>query len=96
MSLEDKLAARGLSRPRSESLGDWLERIRKEPTLAGIRGPLLEAVRLHCRYRFDPQGINETQRQGLQTSVEACLRGIDRIPDSAETQSALHLVGPER
>ena len=61
--LEEKLARYGLARAPSESLGDWLERLGKEPALAELRAPLQRAVRLHCRYRFDPLGIDSVQRE---------------------------------
>jgi hypothetical protein len=94
--LEERLAADGLARSQSESLGDWLERIGKEPSLLAIRTHLQEAVKLHCRYRFDPQGISETQREQLQSAVKACLAGIDRSLDSAKKELEFQLVGPER
>jgi len=94
--LEEKLAGHGLARAQSETLGDWLERIGKEPELISLRAPLRQALNLHCRYRFDPQGLNSMQREELQRAVDACLTRIERLDNSADRESALQLVGPER
>lgn len=57
----------GLERPSSESLACWLERVigddnRRHRSLA-------EILRLHYRYRFDPGGLNASEREHLSTLV---------------------------
>ncbi|HYL88082.1 MAG TPA: transglutaminase domain-containing protein [Burkholderiales bacterium] len=56
--------ARLAPRAPHESLGDWLARI--APTLDGAaRDALAQLVPLHYRYRFDPQGIDASERRAL-------------------------------
>jgi hypothetical protein len=93
--LEEKLAKSGLARGESETLGEWLERVGKEPGLSGLRAPLQQAVRLHCRYRFDPNGIDSIQRVQLQTTVRACLKEFDQAASARQPESDL-LVGAKR
>ncbi|PWU19271.1 MAG: hypothetical protein C5B50_06975 [Verrucomicrobia bacterium] len=71
--LESVLVARGLERGPSEPLSQWLARAVRDPHLAQVRAPLLELLRLHYRYRFDPQGIGESDRESLSRSAKECL-----------------------
>jgi hypothetical protein len=57
-------------------LSDWLERVLMEPALAGLRVPLQQLLPLHYRYRFDPRGLNEDQKQSLVQNVDAILRTL--------------------
>ncbi len=74
---EKKLAARGLGRQTSEPLSGWLQRIARDETLAEMRMPLRDLVALHYRYRFDPQGLNSTEREELRHLAQACLAKVD-------------------
>ena len=74
--LEKLLAARGLPRQPQEALSDWLERVLMEPALAGLRVPLQQLLPLHYRYRFDPRGLNDDQKQSLVQNVDAILRTL--------------------
>ena len=44
-----------------------------EPGLAGLRGPLRELLQLHYRYRFDPPGLNDSEKKSLAQNVEASM-----------------------
>jgi hypothetical protein len=74
--LEKKLAARGLFREPGEPCAAWLERVLAEPSLAALREPLRELLRLHYRHRFDPEGLNAADRQALAEQAQACLQTL--------------------
>ena len=68
--LEKKLAARGPPRQPGETLSDWLARALAEPTLAELRAPLQRLLHLHYRHRFDPPGLDTTERLELQRQAK--------------------------
>ena len=74
--LEKALAARGLPRQAQESLSDWLERVLEEPALANVRQPLRQLLRLHYRYRFDPQGLTVEEKKALVQNTDAMLGAL--------------------
>lgn len=76
-ALETKLSARGLTRRRSEPLSEWLGRAANEPALTDLKAPLQRLLRLHYRYRFDPQGLTPGERTQLRRDAKACLERID-------------------
>ncbi len=67
--LETKLAERGVPRDASEPLSDWLERAAAAPDLEDLRTSLGELLRLHYRYRFDPLGLSEADREALKREL---------------------------
>jgi protein-glutamine gamma-glutamyltransferase len=71
--LEQKLAQGGLSRDPGETLSAWLRRATKDTSLAPLKQPLENILLLHYRYRFDPRGLNPSERQMLRKEVETCL-----------------------
>ena len=68
--LERKLQRNGLARQESETSFEWAARVAAEaPPIA----PLLNgALGLHHRYRFDPAGITNDERQRLRELVRSC------------------------
>jgi len=74
--LEAALGARGLPRQPAETLSDWLERALAEPALASLRAPLRELLYTHYRYRFDPQGLHEAERQAFIQNAETVLDAL--------------------
>jgi transglutaminase-like putative cysteine protease len=74
--LEQRLVALGMGRRPDEPLSEWLERVAADPAMDRWREPLRQLLRLHYRYRFDPQGITEAERTELQLQAERCLAGI--------------------
>ena len=44
-----------------------------DPALGEIREPLKELLSLHYRYRFDPQGLSQTDREALRREASGCL-----------------------
>jgi hypothetical protein len=77
--LEKSLAARGLPRQAQEPLSDWLERVLAEPALAAFRPPLQQLLQLHYRYRFDPLGLNDTEKNSLIQNADALHGALARL-----------------
>jgi hypothetical protein len=77
--LERQLAARGVARQPSEPLSDWLTRALDNPSLAGLRTPLQELLRLHYGYRFDPRGLSGQERATLTREAKICLDTLARV-----------------
>jgi hypothetical protein len=74
--LERKLTERGFFRQSSEPLSEWLGRALNDPALADLRRGLRDLLRLHYRYRFDPQGISHAEREALRREVGQCLARV--------------------
>jgi hypothetical protein len=74
--LEKTLSRQGLARERGEPLSDWLSRASGDPTLAVIREQLHRLLQLHYRYRFDPLGLNASEREALRHEARACLNAV--------------------
>jgi protein-glutamine gamma-glutamyltransferase len=69
--VERELERKGMGRAASETVTAWLARIEAGlPT--GCGGRLREAVRLHYRYRFDPNGLPAAERRRLRELSLAC------------------------
>lgn len=70
--IERHFAARGLARGPDENWSVWLRRAgRLEPSVTAL-GPVLA---LHQRHRFDPRGLDETERAALRAEVSRWLDG---------------------
>ena len=85
--VEKQLAERGLPRERNESLIDWLERAASEPGLLELKNPLLALLRLHYRYRFDPEGLTETDREELRREARQCVLKLSQIENQVAQTS---------
>ena len=71
--MERKLIERGAVRQPSEPLSAWLLRASTDPALAEVSSRLRELLALHYRYRFDPLGLNQTDRETLRRMADGCL-----------------------
>jgi hypothetical protein len=76
--IEQTLAAQGIMRSADENLSAWLERIQSTPTMAATQIGLETLVRLHYRYRFDPNGLNPSERNDLRKQAESCLQAMNQ------------------
>jgi hypothetical protein len=85
--LEEKLAARGVPRQTGEPLADWLERALAGPALPGMSEPLRELLRLHYRHRFDPRGLNATEREELRRKTAEAVQKISFSSSSSSSSS---------
>ncbi len=81
--IEKQLAERGVSRGANETLTNWLERAAAEPSLASLKAPLRGLLRLHYRYRFDPQGLSEADREELRREARECLDKLTQLEKPA-------------
>jgi hypothetical protein len=72
--LEKKITELGVTRKDSEPLSAWLERVIKTPGMEKIHEPLRELIRLHYRHRFDPEGLNNADRERLKNETQRCLK----------------------
>ena len=71
--IEQRLAERGAGRQPGEPLSAWLLRATNDPALADLQSRLQELLRLHYRYRFDPHGLPEADREALGREAKDCL-----------------------
>jgi len=63
-ALEKQLAQQHSPRQSTESFSAWLNRLK--PEISGLEPTALQDIlSLHYRYRFDPQGLDSSQRQQL-------------------------------
>jgi transglutaminase-like putative cysteine protease len=77
--VERQLAARGIGRQPGEPLSDWLRRAARDPALATMQDPLQQLLTLHYRYRFDPLGLANADRQTLKLRAETCLTSMGAL-----------------
>jgi hypothetical protein len=71
--VERKLIERGAMRQPGEPLSTWLLRASADPAFADMRSRLQELLQLHYRYRFDPDGLSQTDREALRSEAAGCL-----------------------
>ncbi len=71
--IESKLNQMGFAREKWETHSHWLRRIQRENPEAPIGG-LAEAVALHSRERFDPQGLTSEEEARLKTEIHSWLQ----------------------
>ena len=74
--VERKLTERGALRQPGEPLSTWLLRASTDPALADLSSRLRELLALHYRYRFDPLGLNQADRETLRLMADGCLVSI--------------------
>ncbi len=72
--IAERLRAAGLGRQGTEPLSAWIERIQ-----AAELAPILD---LHYRYRFDPTGLDATERAALRAQADAWLRDHQTEPSA--------------
>jgi len=78
--LEKQLVERGLPRSPSEPLSGWLLRAVGDPVFTDARAPMQDLLRLHYRYRFDPQGLSVSERELLRRNAQVCLATLAKRP----------------
>jgi protein-glutamine gamma-glutamyltransferase len=74
--LERALAQRGLVRDPGEPLSRWLIRATSDASFVRVQDQLRNVLRLHYRYRFDPAGLNENERNALRQEARLCLKTV--------------------
>jgi transglutaminase-like putative cysteine protease len=81
--IEKQLTDRGLVRGPNEPLAGWLERAAADPSLAELKRPLRALLRLHYRYRFDPNGLTDAHREELRREALTCLEKLSHVEQAA-------------
>jgi transglutaminase-like putative cysteine protease len=81
--LERNLIQRGVSREPGEPLSVWLRRAITEPGLFEIQQSLQRLLLLHYRYRFDPLGLSQSDREALRRESNICLVRLQSATASA-------------
>jgi hypothetical protein len=77
-AIESRLHASGWSRPSGESLSEWIERITHHQPAGFDAEAARRALRLHYRYRFDPEGLNSAERGELARLAASLIEGMAR------------------
>ena len=72
--LEKRLEKAGFARGNEETTAQWLRRIALD--LPTLEEPLRKIVGIHYKYRFNPEGIESTEREELRQLVRACLARV--------------------
>ncbi|MEE9232768.1 MAG: transglutaminase domain-containing protein, partial [Nitrospirales bacterium] len=67
--IEKRLSEMGFPRYPSEPLSTWVQRIHSAQATS-LTDSLPAMASLHYRYRFDPNGISESERQTLKSNVQ--------------------------
>ena len=75
--IEQKLNELNLNRVAFESLQQWLLRLKMQLPESEFE-TVKSIIQLHHRYRFDPQGIEQTEREMLRTLSKAWLDGSQK------------------
>jgi transglutaminase-like putative cysteine protease len=78
--VEQRLTEQGWGRRTHETAQDWVARLKGNARLD--TASLAEIVELHNRYRFDPMGVTDAQRQRLKETANCWLTGHARMVQS--------------
>ena len=70
--LERKLRREGLQRHFFETPAQWARRVAQEKQISSM--PLI--LRLHYKYRFDPQGLASDERDQLKSLVHSAVQSL--------------------
>lgn len=81
--LEGELAKQGFVRQAGEPSSIWLRRMAGESGFVGFEKSFFSLVELHYRYRFDPQGLSDQDRESLRRAVRECL---SRLTSKSQAQ----------
>lgn len=77
--IEKRLSDWGLARLPSETVRKWLGRLEQELP-ASYMSELHPIIDLHYRYRFDPQGLTDEEREKLKLMIQSWLSEFKQLP----------------
>jgi transglutaminase-like putative cysteine protease len=86
--VESRLAGLGWPRPASEAFSEWLERIAHHEMPGFDAETARQALRLHYRYRFDPDGIPPWDRAELSRLAGNVLAALDQAAGTESRSKA--------
>ncbi|MGH7263475.1 MAG: transglutaminase-like domain-containing protein [Candidatus Rokuibacteriota bacterium] len=78
-AIERRLGALGLGRHPWEPVPGWVRRVEEVRLEAVPTADLRRLAALHCRYRFDPDGVDAAAREALRSGVRTWLAGAERV-----------------
>lgn len=76
--IEKRLGDWGLARLPSETVRKWLGRLEQELP-ASYMSELHQIIDLHYRYRFDPQGLTDEERETLKRMIQSWLSEFKQL-----------------
>ncbi len=71
--IEKSITSQGASRQDGETCLHWLKRLERERSLPFPTGSIQALLTLHMRWRFDPQGISDHEKEELESGVSLLL-----------------------
>ena len=77
--LVDVLESKGFIRRVGETMNDWINRIEQKLSNQYLK----PALRLHYKYRFDPNGLAQQARIDLKNMVEKAVESITQTTHKA-------------
>jgi hypothetical protein len=80
--LEKRLAKKGYVRQPQESAGQWLMRaVESTPGLNKTEQSAKEVLRLHYKYRFDPEGLTGEERERLRQGAQQLVTEVSALQE---------------
>mgnify|MGYP000095743888 CR=1 FL=1 len=77
--IEKALNELGLTRHSSESLKNWIKRLKEDSIPSDLIDDMIPIVELYYRERFDPEGIKETEKTMLNSYIQLWLDKYCRV-----------------
>lgn len=74
--IEQRLQSRAAPRQPDEALSAWLQRTGNDPRVGPLLPRLQSLLALHYRYRFDPRGLSQRDREALRRETRECLETL--------------------
>jgi transglutaminase-like putative cysteine protease len=80
--IENALIESGFVRQSSETLQNWIEKLQINQPASHLLNDLRSILDLHYRHRFDPKGINTTERAALKSTAQSWLDKYNKFKNS--------------
>jgi hypothetical protein len=84
--IEQALNEAGLIRPPSESLKNWIERLKEEQAGLSSLEDLALLIEIHYCARFDPKGIQDPQRAEFKLAIQSWIEQYRRQAIASNSQ----------
>jgi transglutaminase-like putative cysteine protease len=80
--IEKALIKAGFDRNPTETLRNWIGRMPENQSASHLMDDLESILKLHYRYRFDPQGISPAEKEALTSTTRTWLNEYHKIAQS--------------
>jgi transglutaminase-like putative cysteine protease len=77
--IEEAITESGFIRHPAQSLRNWIENLPKNQPASHLMEDLKSILKLHYRYRFDPQGISPTEKAALKSNTQSWLDAYHKL-----------------